>query len=439
MAQRAEAQRQLGGLDVGAVVVGAIVGVGIFFAPATLARDLPSPSWMLGVWGLGGLVTLLGALVLADLGGRMPQAGGLYVFLREGYGERRGPLVAFLYGWANLLIVQPGALAIIALVLVANLEVLVGELPRAAQSGLGIAAIAGFSATNILGLKTGAGVQRTLTAAKVLILVALIGLGAAFGQAGFEALPQGGSDSEPWAALVAAGLIPVMFSFGGWQHGTWIGGVVKDPVRAIPRGILGGVIVVIAAYMAVNLAYLALLGQGGMQASQALAAEAGAVALGDAAGTVLAVAVVISAAGVLNTICLAFPWVIYAMSRDGVFVEAAGRLHPRANTPAFAIGLQGVLGSAAVFLGIERIDAMLAGLAFAEWGFYALIAVAYLWMRKEPGPEGGFSAPGWAAGGFALVAIGIVIGALVVKPVESAVGVGVLVAGLVVWRLRPAR
>ena len=227
-----------------------------------------------------------------------------------------------------------------------------------------------------------------------------------------------------------------MFSFGGWQHGTWVGGVVKDPVRAIPRGILGGVLVVITAYFAVNVAYLALLGQGGMQASQALAAEAGAVALGDAAGAVLAGAVVISAAGVLNTICLAFPWVIYAMSRDGVFLESTGRLHPRANTPATAILLQGVLGSGAVLFGMERIDSMLAGLAFAEWGFYGLIAVAFLWMRRTPAPEGSFTAPGWAAVGFAVVAVGVAMGALVVKPVESAVGLGVLVLGMGVFYLR---
>ena len=157
-------KRQLGLVDVAAVVIGGIIGVGIFFTPASLARQLPSPGWILALWLLGGFIAVMGAMVLAELGGQMPRAGGFYVFLREGFGPRFGPPVAFLYGWINLLVIQPGAMAIIALILVQNLEFLTGPLGQPWASGIGIAAIAGFTWANARGLPTGAGLLRAVTA-----------------------------------------------------------------------------------------------------------------------------------------------------------------------------------------------------------------------------------------------------------------------------------
>ena len=268
-----------------------------------------------------------------------------------------------------------------------------------------------------------------------------VGWGSAGGltTAGTEAIAQP-TGLGGFLGLVAAGLIPVLFSFGGWQHGTYVAGVARDPARTVPGGILVGVAVVVACYLTVNLAYLALLGQDAMAGSQALAAEAASVALGRVAGSVLAAAIVVSAAGILNTICLAFPYVIFAMARDGLFPERAGRLHPRTGTPATAMAIQGAWASVVVLAGAERIDLLLAGLAFGEWAFFAAVAVALLRLRRTwPPGSPGFRAPLWAAVGFAGIAAAIAIGALVVKPAESAFGVGVLILGLAVYAWRQRR
>jgi len=434
-----EPQRRLGVVDIAAVVIGGIIGVGIFFTPASLARTLPSPGWMLGVWALGGVIALMGAMVLAELGGRIPQAGGVYVFLREGFG-RAGPLLAFLYGWINLLVLQPGALAIIGLVLADYLARLTGDMSEPVRLGVAAAAIAGFSITNIAGLRMGAGIQRLVTGLKVLAVAVLVAIGVGWGAASWAPAPSESAAQGGWMALLVTGLIPVLFSYGGWQHGTYVAGVARDPKRNVPRGIVGGVVIVVIAYLTVNLAYVGLLGQDGMAASQTLASDAVGVVLGPVAESVVALAIVLSAAGILNTISLAFPYVTYAMARDGLFIEAAGRLHPRFQTPAWAVGIQGVWATAVVVLAGGRIETLLDGLAFGEWAFFAAVAFAHLRLQKSLGPHEGFRAPRWVSVVFALVASGVAVGALAYRPRESLLGVVVLVMGGLVyaWRARRA-
>src|SRR5262245_56531738 len=173
--------RPLGPLHVAAVVVGATVGVGIFFTPATLARGLPSPLWVLGIWLVGGIMTTASALGFAELGARYPHAGGLYVFLREGFGPRAGPLLAFLYGFQQLLVVQPGSMAIVSLVLADNIGYLTGPLPPALRTGLAVSAIALFTAANLLGLRVGGRIQVLMAAFKIGALSLLIAVGLGWG------------------------------------------------------------------------------------------------------------------------------------------------------------------------------------------------------------------------------------------------------------------
>jgi APA family basic amino acid/polyamine antiporter len=425
------AERALGPLHVAAIAVGAMVGVGIFFTPATLARAVPSPTWVLGLWVLGGIASVTSALVFADLGVRWPRAGGLYVFLREGFGGRAGHALSFLYGWLQLLVVQPGAMAVIAVVLVDHVVYLTGPLTPAARSGGACAAIAVFTAANLLGLRTGGRIQIGAAALKLgaLALLIVIGIGWGRGAQVLATPPQNeGARDGGWSSWLLFGMIPVLFTFGGSYHATFIAGSVRDPERSIPRGIISGIAAVLVAYLGVNLAYLALLGQERLASSKSPAADAIGIALGTVAGKVVAAAIVVSAAGILNTVSLGFPFVVYAMAKDGVFFSRAGRLDPRTGRPALAVALQGALACAAVLVGSSRVDVLLAGIAFADATFQAAIAVVHLRGRA-------FAryAPPVAAWTFLTIEVGVAIGCLVRAPVESAFGALVLVIGAVVW------
>ena len=420
-----EEHRPLGPAHVAAVVVGAIVGVGIFFTPGTLARALPSPTWVLGVWILGGFASLAGALVFADLGAKWPRAGGVYVFLREGWPGEPGALLSFLYGFLQLVVVQPGAMAVIALVLVDNATFVVGPVSPTIRSACACLAILLFTATNLLGLRAGGRIQLGVAGAKIGALALLVVLALVFGRAGHVFSPAAVAPSAAgWFSWLLFGLIPVLFTFGGAYHGTFIAGAVREPERSVPRGIVLGVTVVLVAYLAANVAYLALLGQRGLASSTSPAADAVAIAIGPVAAKVVALAIVISAAGILNTICLGFPFVVYAMAKDGVFFARAGRLDPRTGRPAFAVAVQGGVACLAVIAGASRIDVLLTGIAFADAVFHAAVAVIHLRQRARAR---------LAAIAFLVVEVGVGVGCLVRAPAESGYGAGALIAGAILW------
>jgi APA family basic amino acid/polyamine antiporter len=420
--------RPLGPIHVAAVAIGAMVGVGIFFTPATLARAVPSPSWLLGLWVLGGIASVTGALVFADLGVRWPRAGGLYVFLREGFGGRAGDAISFLYGWLQLLVVQPGAMAVIAVVLVDNAAYLTGPVTPALRSGGACAAIAVFTAANLLGLRTGGRIQIGMAALKLGALALLIAVGIGWGHpARLLARPPTTAAASGWSSWLLFGMIPVLFTFGGSYHATFVAGSVRDPERSIPRGIIGGIVAVLVAYLGVNVAYLALLGQEGLAASTSPAADAIGIVLGAAAGRVVAAVIVVSAAGILNTVSLGFPFVVYAMARDGVFFSRAGRIHPRTGRPATAVALQGALACVAVLVGASRVDILLTGIAFADATFQAAIAVVHL-----RGHAARYGSP-LAAWTFLAIELGVAFGCLVRAPMESAYGAVMLVVGGGAW------
>ncbi len=429
-------QRPLGALHVAAVVVGAIIGVGIFFTPASLARALPGPGWVLGVWALAGVVSLAGALVYAELGGRYPAAGGIYVFLRDGFGPRVGPLLAFMYGSLQLLVVQPGAMAVIAVVLVDHVAFLTGPLGPVGTPVAAVGAILLFTGANLLGLKTGGRIQIAVAALKLSALGLLLVLGIVYGDSSRTVAPRSVIPEGGAFGWLLAGLIPALFSFGGAYHGTYIAGSVRNPERSVPRGIAGGIIVVLIAYLLVNVAFLGLLGHDGLAASKSPAAEATELALGPFAGKALAVVIVVSAAGILNTVCLGFPFVIYAMARDGLFFRAAGKLDERTGRPALAVAVQGVLASVAVVVGASRVDVLLTGIAFADAFFQAAVAIVHFRARKTAPSPGVLRAPLVATAVFFLLSVGIAIGSLVERPIESAYGALVFVLAAVIWWMR---
>jgi basic amino acid/polyamine antiporter, APA family len=392
---------------------------------------VPSPTWVLGLWVLGGIASIAGALVFVDLGVRWPHAGGLYVFLREGFGGRVGHALSFLYGWLQLLVVQPGAMAVIAVVLVDHVAYLAGPMTPAVRSGGACAAIALFTAANLLGLRTSGRIQIGMAALKLGALALLIAVAIGWGHSAEVLAPRTPNEAVTagdWSSWLLFGMIPVLFTFGGSYHATFIAGSVRDPARALPRGIIAGIAAVLVAYLGVNLAYLALLGQDRLAASTSPAADAVSVAFGSAAGKVIAAAIVVSAAGILNTVSLGFPFVVYAMAKDGVFFSLAGRLDPRTGRPALAVAVQGALACVAVLVGSSRVDVLLTGIAFADATFQAAIAVVHLRGRA-------FAryAPAAAAWTFLAMELGVAMGCLVRAPLQSAYGGLVLVVGVVAW------
>lgn len=429
-------ERPLGTSHVAAVVIGAIIGVGIFFTPATLARAVPTSAWVLGVWVLGGVASVTGALVFADLGARWPRAGGVYVFLREGFGGPLGSALSFLYGWLQLLVVQPGAMAVIAVVLVENLAYAFGPMGLVTKSAAACGAIAAFTGANLLGLRSGGRAQIVMATLKIVALALLVLLGVFWGSAArifarSADVANLASDDQSWATWLLFGSIPVLFTFGGAYHGTFIAGSVRDPERSVPRGIIAGILLVLVFYLGVNVAYLALLGHARLASSTSPAADAMAVALGPAAGRAVALAIVVSAAGILNTVCLGFPFVIYAMANDGVFFARAGRLDPRTGRPNLAVALQGTLACVAVVVGASRIDVLLTGIAFADATFQAAVAIAHLRSPRDERRYASFA----TALVFLLIELGVAIGCLVRAPLESAYGAGALALGAIVWLL----
>ena len=422
------AERPLGALHLAAIAVGAIVGVGIFFTPATVAHAVPTPGWVLGIWVLGGIASMAGALVFADLGVRWPRAGGLYVFLREGFGGRVGQALSFLYGWLQLVVVQPGAMAVIAVVLVGHVAYLVGPISPVVKGAGACGAIALFTAANLIGLRTGGRIQVAMAALKMGALALVIFVGLRWGQAHLVmARPEVSTATGGWSSWVLFGLIPVLFTFGGAYHVTFVGGAVRDPERSIPRGVVGGIGAVLVGYLGANVAYLALLGQSRLAESPSPAADAIAVALGHDAGKVIAAVIIVSAAGILNTVCLGFPFVVYAMARDGVFFSFAGRLNERTGRPSLAVALQGTLACVAVIVGSGRVDVLLTGIAFADATFQAAIAIVHMRSRLSR------YAPPVATWIFLVIELGVAVGCLVRAPAQSAYGAIVLAVGAVAW------
>jgi len=441
----AKAPPVLGVFDIGCVVIGGIIGVGIFFTPARVAAYVDTPQQVILAWSLGGVLAVLGALVFAELCSLVPGHGGIFRYIHAAF----GPPAAFLYGWANWLVIQAGALGVVALILIDNLDVLLFGGPRSPPDlkvALAAAAMLLFTGTNVLGLRVGKRVQNVLTVLKVAALCFLVALAsfAGPGPGTGERLPTGHS----LPAMLAAAMLPVLFAIGGWQQGSFLAGAARRPLRDVPLGILGGVAVVVITYITVNLAYLDLLGFAKASTSPAIGADAAKAALGDAGGRVLAGMVVVSAAGIMNTICMAPPYVLYAMAREGVFPAAFGRLHPRWHTPVLGVlgqGLWAVLLLLGVHLGvrwfsdgaktIDTLDFVCNSVVFVDWLFFTLCGLALLRLRSNW--TGGFRVPGGAVVAvlFALGGAVVTFGAISEQTRASAAGAAIVALGIPAYLL----
>jgi basic amino acid/polyamine antiporter, APA family len=421
-------RRELSGVDATAVVIGAIVGVGIFFTPSRVAQLAGDSELALLTWGLGGLIAMLGALTFAELGALVPRAGGQYELLRDAYGSATG----FVYVICNATATQAGAIGVIALVCVDNLAVAVtgGVLGAWVTLGCAVAITAGIALANAAGVRWGARIQNLTVVAKLatLLAVATVALVAAPEQT--DAIASSPADQlrlSPIAAIAAA-LVPTLFTFGGWQQVLWIGGEVKQPERNLPVSIIVGVSIVVAVYLLVNWAYLALLGHAGVATSETLAADAVAVVFGDPGRRAIAIAVSISALGVLNAQLLTGPRLLYALARDGRLWPLLGRVHATRGTPIPAIAL--LAGMAIVLLlvaGQDGVDRLLTGVVLVDGVFFTLTGLASLVLaRRVPHAARPVRMPGFPFVPlvFGLSELAVVVGAWLDPEVRGAAAIG---------------
>ena len=429
-------RRELGRFDTAMVVVGGIIGAGIFINPYIVAQRLDSPALVLGAWLAGGVVALAGALTFAELGTLFPKAGGHYVYLREAY----HPVAGFLYGWGLLLMIEGGAIAAVGITFAEYTLRLVGR-PEVSSQILAILAIVVVAAVNYVGVKPGSRLLNAFVLLKLLPLVLLIGAGLVLpvavdpdGAAGGVETVAGGS------VLVAFGaaLIPVMFSYGGWQNANYVAEEMKDPVKDLPSSLLVGTAIVVLVYGSVNFVYLKTLGHGGLAATVTPASDSAEALFGPTGRFLITLGIAVSTFGFLNLTMLAPTRVYYAMARDGLFPRRVAQLHPRFDTPSVAIVIQ--TGWAVVLVLTGTYAQLVDYVVSADWIFFGLAGASLFVFRRRIPPSqrsaGAFLAPGypWIPGLFVVVAVVIVASVLWTNPTRSAAGFGLLALGIPAYR-----
>ena len=364
-----------------AVLIGSTIGTGIFRSPAAIALKVPHEGLYLLLWALGGFFSLCGALTLAELAGALPQTGGVFVYLREGWGR----LPAFLFGWSELTIIRASALGAVSTVFAEYLLRLFRIESQSAVHYVAAAAILLVAVFNILGVKLGALVQNLTTGAKYGALVILVLAAFVIGGNNPALAPERVVEVPGETSLVMFGLafISLLWVYDGWADVTFLSGEVKRPERNLPLTIIGGTLAVIAIYLLANFAYLHLLNINQVAGSKLVAADTAYRVVGEAGVKLVSIAVMISAFGTLNGSMMTGPRIFFAMADDGLFFKKIASVHPRFKTPHVAISLAAAL--AIVFVMIRSFEQLADAFVLAIWPFYAAGAAAvYALRRKRP-------------------------------------------------------
>jgi APA family basic amino acid/polyamine antiporter len=409
------------------IVVGTVIGSGIFLTPGTVLRNAGSGGMALAVWAVGGVLSLLGALTFAELGAAKPESGGLYVYLRDAFGA---PL-AFLFGWTMFLVIGSGSLATLAAAFPRYVSVFVPLSPTWVKV-TSVVMILVVTLLNIRGTRQSADVQGIATALKAGVLVLLAAL--------LIALSPGGRPAETWwpaqfslATFVGAvtGMIGVLWAYEGWQYVSFSAGETVDPQRTFGRGIVVGTLLLIGIYVFANVGYFSALGISGVAASNRVASDAAEAVLGSWAARVLSVVILISIFSASNGMMLTLPRLFYAMSRDRLFFKKLAEVHPRFGTPAAAIVLTAIWASVLVLSG--SFEQLLTYVVFMSWLWFALAALAiFVFRRKEPNTPRPFKTPGYPVtpAVFILAALIIVANTVIAQPVQSLIGLGITLVGI---------
>jgi len=429
--------RRLGLWSAVAVVIGSTIGSGIFRTPASIAQRIDDVPLFLLAWVAGGGVALAGALTYAELAALFPRSGGIYVFIREGFGK----LPAFLFGWAELLIIRPGAYGAISITSSAyTLRVLgldpaapVGGLPVHAEQLLGAAYVGVVAAVNYFGIQRGAVLQNLSTVFKVAALTLLIAIGFALGG---DTGPAGGMLSQRASVglspfLVA--MVAILWAYDGWGDLAFVGGEVRNPERNLPRALLLGTGAVVVLYLCANLVYLHLFPIEQMKHAELVAADAARLLVGSAGAVAVSAAVAVSTFGTLNGSMMTAPRIFFAMSEDGLFPRAISRVDPRTGAPGNAVVLAAVLG--VVFVLVRSFTELADQFIIGIWPFYALALAAVFVLRRRPGLVRAYST--W---GYPYVPILFLIGSLfllgnylISEPLLFGLDVAVVLSGVPVY------
>ena len=408
--------------------VGTIIASAIFFVPSDIAKAIPGAGPAVLVWVIGGAVSLLGALCVAELGAAMPQAGGMFVYLREAY----GPLWAYLYGWGAGIVINPASIAAISVVCATYLGYFVpmspGAIPWVAAGTTVV-----LTALNCLGVKPGTLTQNVLTFLKIGLVLLLIVAGLLLpggSTRNFHPLWPAGS---PLALLPAFGvaMVSVLWAYDGWIEITYVGSEVKDPGRTMPRAIVLSTLIGVALYTAVTIAYQYVLPAAKIAGSPLVASDAAQVTLGGAGAGLVAAAIVVSTLGANNGIILTAARIPYAMAQDGQLLRFLGAVHRRFATPVASLLTQGAITVALTLSG--KYQALYTYVVFVGWIFYALSCAAVMRLRaKRPDLERPYRAWGYPFTPivFIVFALWLVVNTIAQSPRDAAIGAGLVLIGL---------
>lgn len=442
-----ELPRTLGIWDATFLIIGSVIGSGIFLVPSEIAQKLSTPFLILLVWVASGILTFLGALTYAELGAAIPKAGGQYIFLKEAF----GPVWGFLYGWVLFLVIQTGSIAAVAVAFAKYLGYFLplGKIvfvnPISLGSGIfvfklqltgielaAIGCIVLLSVINSLSVSFGAGVQNLFTSLKTLAILCLVISGFIFGSHNGVPL-MAGSEAATLSLLQAFGLamIAALWAYDGWNNISFTAGEIKEPQKNLPRSLFLGTVSVIVIYVITNLAYLYILSPSAIAKSNLVATDMISSFLGNIGGGFISGAILVSTFGCVNGLILAGPRVYFAMARDGLFFKKIGEVHPKFLTPAFSIMVQGVWAALLTLTG--SYDQLFTYVMFIAWVFYGMTAVAlFILRRKAPLMARPYKTWGYPYVPlvFVLVSLLLVVNTLTTKPLESLAGLGIMVIGV---------
>lgn len=429
--KRGQLARQLGLFGTTMAVMGGIIGAGIFINPYIVAQRVHTSSLILGAWVAGGLIALAGGFIYAELAARLPVVGGQYAYLREAL----HPAVAFVYGWVLLLVIQTGGMAAVAVTFARYFVELTGwPLP---DSLVAAGALAFLTVINCLGVKAGSRLQSALT------LIAI----AAVGMLELVSFSRGGASqfslrplldqpaSLPLALAFGAAMTPVLFAYGGWQTSSFLGGEVRDAQKTLPRGLILGVLGVIAVYVSVNFVYLRALGPAGLAGSTTPASSVMRALLGVRGAQLIAAGIAFSSFGFLAQSMLTAPRVYFAMAQDGVFFRGVARVHPRTRAPVVAIALQGVW---AIVIALAGTYAQVVNYVVAmDCLFFGLTALCLFVLRRRSTAPVSYRVPGhpWTTLLFIAAQWLIVVSTFAHDPLRASIGLVIALAGLPIYFL----
>ncbi|MFL6437492.1 MAG: APC family permease [Terriglobales bacterium] len=423
--------RRLGLFDATMLVMGGIVGSGIFINPYVVAQQVHTPTLILGAWIVGGVIALAGAFIYSELAQRLPQVGGQYAYLREAY----HPLFGFLYGWTLLLVIQTGGMAAVTVTFSRYFLELTGW--HVSESAVALVALAVLTILNCLGVKTGSTVQSTLMMLKIAAIAFLVGCGFLLARkAQLHWIPI--SDKPASFGLFSefgAAMVPVLFAYGGWQTTPFVAGELRDPRRDLPRSLLLGVIGVIVLYTSVSLVCLLALGPAKLAQTMTPASAVMHAALGNLGGTIIACGIAISTLGFLSQGILTAPRVYFAMAEDGAFFRSVAWVHPTTRVPIVAIALQSVWTMVIMLTG--GYEQILNYVVSMDWVFFGLSAGCLFVFRRRQVGEADARMPGhpWSTAIFCFVCALVVVNTVIRYPANTLIGVAILISGIPIFFL----